>query len=205
MNLKQRIHTDMCHYITHTLLFIKPTRFYKVHHKITSKQKSNESCLCRKKSIHQNTQGIMRNTLTVISPALILLTQLISVPIALNSHCQPQVWEARRCTMAHLRLRGGSAGRTPSLGEGEQDWPGGAEMCRDVCGTQTSWAAAWQLPLSLLWWGRQGCPRTALPPRHRHLCLRGEPLWDLQLDNHVLGGCFSCPPLLLRAAVVTCR
>lgn len=130
----------------------------------------------QKKSIHEDTQGIMRNMLTVISPALILLTHLISAPIALNSHCQPQVREARHCMMAHLHRRGGSASRTPSLGEGERDRPGGAEMCRDVSGTQMSWAAAWQLPLSLLWWARQGCPRTALPPHHRRLCLRGEPL-----------------------------
>ena len=53
MNLKQRILTDVYHYITQTLLFIKLTRFHKVHHKVTSKQKSNELCLRRKKSIHK--------------------------------------------------------------------------------------------------------------------------------------------------------
>ena len=44
-----------------------------------------------KKSIHENTQGITRNILTVINPALIFLTHLISVSMALNSDYQPQV------------------------------------------------------------------------------------------------------------------
>lgn len=45
---------------------------------------------------------------SVISPALIFLTHLISVPIALNSDYQPLVWEARHCLRACLCLRGES-------------------------------------------------------------------------------------------------
>lgn len=67
------------------------------------------------------------------------------------------------------------------------------------------WAAAWQLPLSLLRCVWQGCPRTVLSPHHHHLFLCGESRWHLQLDNQFMMCLEDAFFLFLKATAVTCR
>lgn len=167
----------------------------------------------KNKSFHENTCRITRNILTVVSPALIFLTHLISVPIALNSDYQPQLWEARHCLRAFVCLRSGSRQlplcrlhTQPSSGWVGPAWRGrNAQRYLWNTNAMGSSLAAPSLPAAVGSAGlSQNCtvstPPSSLPVWGTPL---GSPAWQPIYD--VLGGCFSCPPLFLKATTVTCR
>lgn len=134
----------------------------------------------------------MRNTLTVMRTVEIFLTNFTPLVCLILWSPTSGVRGLVLYGGTSLLRAGGrgflSAHFMPGHVGGEQDLSAGAEMHRDLSIRKITEAATWQLPLSLLQWEQQSCPRTA---HHHHFFLSIEH-HHIQLDNQGLGGCFPC-------------